>query len=154
MLDAFNVTYLKELGYESAVDFADPMNPAFGPREYSEAAYEPAALSSAVASLASLAPYASYSSLAAAEASYYATAGYHGDATSVAQTTTVAASSSGYGFASSTVTGASTAATAVATQAPTAAFATNNPFAGHRAAFGGAPNFDFTPPGRGRPFFS
>ena len=154
MLDAFNVTYLKELGYESAADFADPTNPAFGPQEYSDAAYEPAALSSAVASLASLAPYASYSALAAAEASYYATAGYHGDATSVALTATVAPSSSGYGFASSTVTGASTAATAVAARALTAAFASSSPFASHRAAFGGAPNSDFSPPGRGRPFFS
>ncbi|KAK5708626.1 hypothetical protein LTR17_020516 [Elasticomyces elasticus] len=115
MMDAFNVTYLQELGYSSAIDFSDPMNPYFAAQDYSDEAYAPAALSSAASSLANMGAYSSFSAIAAAEASYYATAGYHGDATTASTTTTVTPSSSGYGFASTTVTGASTAATAVLT---------------------------------------
>ncbi|KAK5767356.1 hypothetical protein LTS12_002509 [Elasticomyces elasticus] len=113
MMDAFNVTYLQELGYSSAIDFSDPMNPYFAAQDYSDEAYAPAALSSAASSLANMGAYSSFSAIAAAEASYYVTAGYHGDATTAPTTTTVTPSSSGYGFASTTVTGASTAATAV-----------------------------------------
>ena len=116
-MDAFNVTYLQALGYNSSIDFADPMNSQFAAQDYSDAAYSPAAESSAVVSLANLGAYTAFDALASAAASYYATAGYNGDNGNVpAATTTAKPSSSGYGFATSTVTGASTAATAVATQ--------------------------------------
>lgn len=104
MMDAFNVTLLSELGYEYTSQFADPLDTKFAAQDYSAAAYSPAALTSAVLSLASLAPYEPATSLSAAEASYYATAGYNGDLSSATTTTTVAAISSGYGFVSSTAT--------------------------------------------------
>ncbi|TKA76754.1 hypothetical protein B0A55_03642 [Friedmanniomyces simplex] len=117
MMDAFNVTYLQELGYASAIDFSDPMNTQFAPQAYNDAAYQPAAQSSAVSSLANMGAYTAFSAMASAQAAYYQTAGYNGDASTAPSTTTVAPVSSGFGFASSTATGASTAATAVATQA-------------------------------------
>ncbi|KAK3674832.1 hypothetical protein LTR78_005176 [Recurvomyces mirabilis] len=115
MMDAFNVTYLQDLGYSSAIDYADPMNKAFAAQDYSDSAFSPAAKSSAASSLANLGAYSSFAALQTAEAKFYVTAGYNGDSSVVAATTTVAPSSSGYGFASTTVTGPSTAATAVAT---------------------------------------
>lgn len=105
MMDAFNVTYLEALGYNSSIDFADPTNSQFSAQDYSDAAYAPAAMSSAVSSLANLGAYASFSSLSAAESAYYATAGQSsGDPTTAPTTTTVAAVSSGFGFATSTAT--------------------------------------------------
>ncbi|KAK5110926.1 hypothetical protein LTR62_005464 [Meristemomyces frigidus] len=131
MMDAFNVTYLSELGYSptSAINYADPMNTAFAAQDYSDEAFLPAAKSSAVSSLANLGAYSSFAALQTAEANFYATAGYHGDASTVAASTTVVPSSSGYGFATSTVTGASTAATAVATNIK------GRPFPGPPAGF-------------------
>jgi bilirubin oxidase len=113
MMDAFNTTLVESLGYDfnSTFAFSDPMAEQFTAQDYSDEAYQPSALTSAVLSLASLAPYPLASSLMAAENSYYATAGYNGDSSKVSQTTTVAASSSGYGFASTTAT-ASTLAVA------------------------------------------
>ncbi|KAK5126555.1 hypothetical protein LTR85_009489 [Meristemomyces frigidus] len=114
MMDAFNTTKLASMGYEfgSTQQYSDPMDTRFAPQDYSDEAFSPDALSSAVASLASLNPYAPASALMAAEASYYATVGYHGDLSSASTTMTIAASSSGYGFASTTAT-ASTVASSV-----------------------------------------
>ncbi|KAH9825623.1 Multicopper oxidase [Teratosphaeria destructans] len=113
MLDAFNVTILNALGYDfnSSLVYSDPMDTRFHPQEYSESLYEPAAISSAIASLGSMNPYGAATALSSAENAYYTTAGYHGDASSVAPATTVVPSSSGYGFASTTAT-ASTVAVA------------------------------------------
>ncbi|KAK4545565.1 hypothetical protein LTR36_002915 [Oleoguttula mirabilis] len=114
MMDAFNTTILSAMGYDfsSTQQYSDPMDTRFAAQDYSDAAFAPDAISSAVASLASMNPYAPASSLMAAEASYYATAGYNGDSSTATSTTTVAASSSGFGFASTTAT-ASTAASVV-----------------------------------------
>ncbi|KAK3112566.1 hypothetical protein LTR53_011038 [Teratosphaeriaceae sp. CCFEE 6253] len=135
MMDAFNVTYLQELGYTTAIDYSDPMNPAFAPQAYSDAAFQPAAISSAVSSLANMGAYTAFDSLASAEAKYYATAGYHGDASKAAPSVTAVPSSSGYGFASTTVTGKSTAASAVATQGKAKPFTAPTARPGSRRSF-------------------
>ena len=95
MMAAFNVTMLEALGYEfnSTISFSDPTDPRFAPQAYDAAAFAPDAISSRVASLASLNPYGPASSLVAAEAAYYATAGYDGDGS--AATATAAAASAG-----------------------------------------------------------
>lgn len=108
MIDVFNVTALAALGYASTEQFSDPMDTRFQPQASNSAAFEPAALTSAVQSLASMNPYGAASSLSAAEVAFYSTAGYHGDASSATTTTTVAASSSGYGFPTTTATTALT----------------------------------------------
>lgn len=109
MMDAFNTTMLSALGYEfnSTQLYADPSDTRFSPQEYNAEAFSPAAISSAVVSLASLNPYASASALIAAEDSYYATAGYNGDASSLPSTTAVPASSTGSGVATSMATSSS-----------------------------------------------
>lgn len=106
MLGAFNVTFLESLGYdaEDAKQYGDPMNTRFAAQDYSDEAFTPNAISSAVVSLASLGAYAPASSLLEAESAHYATAGHNGDASSVPFTTTVVPSSSGVGFATSTAT--------------------------------------------------
>ena len=96
------------------------MDAKFAAQDYNDAAFEPAALTSAVLSLANLGAYAPATSLMSAEASYYATAGYNGDASTAAATTTVAASSSGYGFASTTATASTKVAAAQHGKATTA----------------------------------
>ncbi|KAK0842126.1 hypothetical protein LTS02_016602 [Friedmanniomyces endolithicus] len=146
MMDAFNVTYLQELGYDSSIDFSDPMNPQFAPQAYNDAAYAPAALTSAVSSLANMGAYSAFDSMASAEAAYYATAGYNGDASTAPTTTTVAPSSSGYGFASSTATGASTAASAVATQGKGKPFSA--PTTTSHSAANGPPRYTARPTSR------
>ncbi|WPG97477.1 Hypothetical protein R9X50_00025300 [Acrodontium crateriforme] len=82
MMVAFNVTALSALGYDfnTTQRFADPQDSAFAAQIYNADAFKPAAVSSAVVSLASLNAYAPASALVSAEAKYYATAGYHGDA--------------------------------------------------------------------------
>nr|POE86934.1 bilirubin oxidase [Quercus suber] len=106
MLAAFNVTALNNLGYDfsSTQQFADPLDPRFSAQVYDASKFTPDAIKKAVDSLAALNAYQPAVALMSAEADYYATAGYHGDAYTVAQTTTVPASSSGFGFATSTAT--------------------------------------------------
>ena len=69
MMDAFNVTLLEELGYRfnSTYDFTDPEDPRYAARDYSAAAYRPAAIQSAISSLGSLNAYAPIASIASAK---------------------------------------------------------------------------------------
>ena len=78
MMDVFNATRLQELGYKDTSIFSlgDPTDPRFAARDYSAAAYEPAAIKSMIHSLGSMNAYAQASSLFAAEAAYYSTAEY------------------------------------------------------------------------------
>ena len=59
MMAAFNVTLLKQLGYEfnQTVGFENPLDSRFKAQNYSDDAFAPDAVSSAVASLASLSKY-------------------------------------------------------------------------------------------------
>ncbi|CAK4030650.1 hypothetical protein AC579_6322 [Lecanosticta acicola] len=109
MMAAFNTTRLAALGYtfDSTEQFSDPLDPRFAPKAYNAADYSDAAKHSAVSSLVALSAYAPASSLMAAEAAYYATAGYHGDSMTAVQT--AAPSSSGYGFVPAGVKPTSTA---------------------------------------------
>lgn len=76
MLDVFNVTLLQQLGYEypNATTYSNPEDPRFAPKAYNAADFQPAAVSSAVLSLASLQPYADATPLISAESAYWATA--------------------------------------------------------------------------------
>nr|POE77559.1 bilirubin oxidase [Quercus suber] len=106
MLAAFNVTALNNLGYDfsSTQQFADPLDSRFSAQVYDASKFTPDAIKKAVDDLAALNAYQPAAALLSAESNYYATAGYHGDAYTVAQTTTVPASSSGFGFATTTAT--------------------------------------------------
>ena len=106
MMDVFNVTKLEALGYEfdATTKFSDPNDSKFVAQDFTEDAFAPEVVRSAALSLASLGAYADPTSIIAAHESYYATAGYHGDASSATTTTTVVPSSSGYGFATTTAT--------------------------------------------------
>lgn len=114
MMDAFNVTYLAEMGYEfnSTQGFSDPTDTRFAAQDYSDAAFSFDAKQSAALSLASMGAYAPATALMSAEAGYYATAGYNGDASTASTTTTAVPSSSGYGFASTTATASTSASLA------------------------------------------
>ena len=102
MMDAFNVTALTGLGYEfdEVQSLNDPEDTRFAAQDYSDEAFTPDAVSSAVLSLASMAAYVPATKLQAALASHYATAGVSTEASTVA-TVTAAPSSSGFGFVSS-----------------------------------------------------
>lgn len=78
MMDAFNVTLLEALGYDfkNTIGFSNPTDTRFAPQDYSAQAFESAAVTSAVMSLASLNPYGGATSIMAAQSAYYATAGY------------------------------------------------------------------------------
>lgn len=121
MMAAMNISLLQELGYDfdSAIGFADPRDARFAARDYSPAAFAPAGISSAVASLASLNPYAAAQSYMQAQHDYYATAGYHGETLPVTNTATLPPQSSGVGFATTTLT--------PTTVAPTVAQPTTTP---------------------------
>ena len=99
-MDAFNVTRLAELGYKynSTFDLADPMDPRYAAREYSAAAYEPAAIKKVIASLGSLNAYKPAPLLASAEARYYSTAGFPTESGTVAQPTGSPQGPPGYGM--------------------------------------------------------
>ena len=105
MMAAMNVTMLEEMGYDfnETRGYGDPNDSRFQAQDYNDAAFEPAGISSAVAALASLNPYAAAFSVMEAHSKYYATAGYNGDSVAAA-TTTAAPVSSGYGFATTTLT--------------------------------------------------
>ena len=91
MMAAYNITLIEDLGYDvdKLSEFADPMNPKFRPQDYSDKAYAPDAVSSAVAALASLNPYKPALSLISAEQAYYATAGSNDKKRNAAPTTTI-----------------------------------------------------------------
>jgi len=103
---AFNVTLLTELGYEfnSTHGYDDPEGNEFSAVDFSTNAYDNDAKHSAVRSLGSLNAYQPASALIAAQASYYAeNADKKNPATTVVtQTKSVAPSSAGDGFSSST----------------------------------------------------
>lgn len=93
MMAVMNVTLLESLGYDfnTTTGYADPDDASFVAQDYSDEAFAPAAVSSAVLSLASLNPYQSVSSLLAAESAYYATAPFNGETTAAATATTAPA---------------------------------------------------------------
>lgn len=106
MLAAFNVTAMSAFGYDfgATQQFANPYDPRFSAQIYNASAFTPEAVKKAVLALAALEAYSPAMALMSAEAAYYSTAGYNGDAYTVAQSTTVSPVSSGYGFASTTAT--------------------------------------------------
>ena len=81
MMATMNITLLEELGYkfDDSIGYDDPMDTRFAAQDYSDAAFAPSAVSSAVMSLASMNPYQAASSMMAAESAYYATAGFNGE---------------------------------------------------------------------------
>ena len=102
MMVNLNVTLLEGLGYDSeaGIDLADPLDPRYAPKDYSDQAFSPAAVSSAVAALASLNPYGAAAAVKSDQDAYYATAGWNGDegataATQAAASTTTAPGASG-----------------------------------------------------------
>jgi len=132
MMAAFNVTTLAALGYDfsSTQQYADPQDSRFSAQQYSDAAYAPDAVHSAVSSLAALSAYNQATSLSLAEASYYSTAGYHGDAYTPSFTTTARATHSGFGFPQHQLSRPATSATA----APQASAITSSTAAAAAAA--------------------
>lgn len=105
MMAAMNISLLEDLGYDfnSTIGFSDPNDERFTAKDYDAAAFEPAGISSAVASLASLNPYSAAQSVIDAQNAYYATAGYNGETLPVTNTATAAPVSSGFGFAATTL---------------------------------------------------
>lgn len=105
MLGAFNVTRLEELGYDfkSTQGYDNPDGQEYHAVDFSANAYESDAKHSAVRSLGSLNAYQPASSLMAAQSSYYAENGEKIATTAKATPTdSVAPSSAGVGFSSST----------------------------------------------------
>lgn len=77
MMDVFDVTKLKDLGYDFAdtMKFADPLDAKYTPRASNAAAFASEAIQSTVSELGKLGAYAKATPLFSAESAYYATAG-------------------------------------------------------------------------------
>ena len=78
MMAAINVTLLEDLGYDlkQTQKFADPMDPRFKGRDYSDEAYQEDAIHSTLSYLGHLNAYNSAAKVVAAESMHYSTAGY------------------------------------------------------------------------------
>lgn len=73
MMDAMNVTLLKELGYQfnSTWDFAEPTDPRWAAKDYDAGAYEQSAIASTVSKLGNLNAYKPANALATAATKYF-----------------------------------------------------------------------------------